>query len=277
MAIKIKMEKIMTTNSDTPSMRISYTEKLSRSVAALSTLYLLPVTTQAEILHVTTPLSLSIDDARAFDYQPVDWDVDGNSVADFRLEAFRTISIFSSPAQGFPSGTSGAYIPGWTSSRPFGGLQLNSAAQAGQGLVQRTGGYPQEISDLALGETVGATLNSAFQWGPSVDRQLLTSSSYTGFASSELFMQGHYIGFSFLGAGDQLLYGWAQVDVDELTLSLSINEWAYDDSGKSIDVGQVPVPPSALLMLSGLALGAGGILRGRKLKQKMTEENRAVS
>ena len=203
--------------------------------------------------------------------------MDGNSVADFRLEAFRTISIFSSPAQGFPSGTSGFYVPGWTSSRPSGRLQLNSAEQAGQGMVQRAGGNQYEISDLALGETVGATLNSAFQWGPSVNRSVMNSSSYMGFGSYELFMKGHYIGFSFLDASDQILYGWAQVDIDELTLSLSINEWAFDDSGKNIAVGEVPVPPSALLMLSGLALGAGGILRGRKLKQKLTEENKAVS
>ena len=62
--------------------------------------------------------------------------------------------------------------------------------------------------------------------------------------------------------------------MDEFALSMTIDQWAYEDNGGSIEVGQVsavPLPPSAFLMLSGLALGAGGVLRGRKLRKAEQE------
>lgn len=259
------MENTMKASSEDISSTKKYTDKLSRSATVLSTLYLLPAATQAGIVHVTSPLSISIDGARSFDYQPVDWDVDGNSVADFKLEAFRDIFYSSS----------GTAYGGYSFSRNFGRLELNSAGLNGMGMVQRSGAFPTEISDLSSGEIVGPTLAPGLQWGPSVNRTMMSSSSYFGFATGNLFMQGHLIGFSFLGDTNQLLYGWAEISLDENLLSMTIDQWAYEDNGGSIAVGQVssvPLPASSLFMLSGLALGAGGVIRGRKAKKQLEEQ-----
>jgi len=239
----------MSSNTANHPIGKSYTDKLARNASVLSTLYALPIAAQAGVVHVTAPLTISIDDARAFDYQPVDWDVDGDSVADFRLEAFRTI----------------VYSSGSNTSRPYGNLQLNSSNLNGQGMVQNTGDAATSLKNLNPGETVGPVLDPGNQWSPSVNRTMMTSSSYSGF-STDLVGAGNLIGFRFLANGDQTLYGWAELSLDEAALSMTIEQWAYEDNGGGIKVGQVPLPPSALLMLSGLALGAGGVLRGRKAR-----------
>jgi len=233
-----------------------YTEKLSRNATALSTLFLLPSISHAVIIQNTSSLTISIEDARAFDYQPVDWDVDGNSVADFRLEAFRDIA--------YSGGSSTAYGGGYSNSRPFGRLELNSAG-SNQSMVEGVGG----LSNLTLDTTVGPTLDTGLQWGASANRVMMTSSSYSGFSTGNIYDTG-FIGFSFLNDTNDTLYGWAQITLDQNTLDMTIDKWAYETDGGSIKVGQVsavPLPPSALLMLSGLALGAGGLLRGRKLRK----------
>lgn len=252
--------------SENKTNRSTYTDKLSRNATVLSTLYLLPAVAQAGVVHVTSPLSISIDDARAFDYQPVDWDVDGNSVADFKLEAFRDIF--------YTGGGGSSSFSSYGLSIPAGRLELNSNGLDGQGMVQTAGTtISGDISVLANGDTVGPTLDAAFQWGPSTNRVMMTSSSYFGFATGSLFGDGHLIGFSFLGDANQTLYGWAEVSLDEFALTMTIDQWAFEDSGASINVGQVPLPPTFLLMLSGLALGAGGVLRGRKARSELAQQS----
>lgn len=240
---------------------LTYTEKLSLSTATFSTLYMLPLVAQAGVVSITTPLSITIDAARDSNYQPVDWDVDGNSVADFRLEAFRSI---------FYTGTVTSTFGGFGSSRPYGKLQLNSSGLAGQGMIQNSGSAADAIQDLPAGTTVGPTLGAGLQWGAAVNRTLMISSDYSGFATGNLYGPGHLVGFRFQGDAGQTLYGWAEISLDELALTMTIDQWAYDNSGSSIRVGQVssvPLPPAFLSMLSGLALGAGGVLRGRKQRK----------
>lgn len=262
----------MSSNETKKTLNYSYTEKLSRNATVLSTLSMIPVAAQAGVVHVNSSLSISIDAARSFSYQPIDWDVDGDSIADFRLDAFRTI---------FYTGT-GTYSYGGLS-RPYGSLVLGSDGLNGRGMVQNTGEGPEAISALTTGETVGPTLGAGLQWGPSnQNRTMMTSSDYSGFASGSLFGPGNLIGFSFENSSNQTLYGWASVSLDEVALSLTINEWAYENNGGSIQVGQtatvVPTPPAFLMMLSGLALGAGGVLRGRKAREaaRKQTENDAV-
>ena len=251
----------MTLDTNNNSQQLTYTEKLSLSATMLSTLYVLPAVSEAAVVHVTSPLTLSIEDARAFDYQPVDWDVDGDSVADFRMEAFRTI-VYSSSAYGYGL------------SRPYGSLQLNSNGLNGQGMVQNTGDGATNLRNLTPGETIGAALDTGRQWSPGVNRNILTSSSYFGFPSTSLFDGSNLIGFRFADGG-HTLFGWAVIYIDEALLEMTIQQWAYEDSGGGIQAGQissVPLPPSALMMLSGLALGAGGVLRGRKVRKAAQEQ-----
>jgi hypothetical protein len=74
-----------------------------------------------------------------------------------------------------------------------------------------------------------------------------------------------YFGFRFDNGGTDN-YGWAQIvrtqgvgDYD-----WAITQWAYDDSGASIQVGAVPEPSQAAKMLGLLALGAAGLARYRR-------------
>ena len=80
-----------------------------------------------------------------------------------------------------------------------------------------------------------------------------------------------YIGFQFKPSGT-MLYGWANVTLTAGGSfgSFVINEWAYDDSGSSIQAGQtsaVPEPATYALGLGALALGAAGLRRWRKQKK----------
>jgi len=246
------------TTSSPQSLSTHYTEKLSRNATALSSLFLLPAVSQATIIQSSSSLTISIEGARWSSYQPVDWDVDGNSVADFRLEAFRDIFYTGSGSSSLGGG--------YGYSIPFGRLELNSAG-SNQSMVEGAGG----VSNLALGATVGPTLDAGLLWGANANRVMMSSSSYFGFPTGNIYDTG-FIGFSFLGDTNQTLYGWAQITLDSNTLDMTIDQWAYETNGGSIQVGAVPLPPSALLMLSGLALGAGGVLRGRKARQAAQEQ-----
>ena len=79
-----------------------------------------------------------------------------------------------------------------------------------------------------------------------------------------------YIGFQFKPSGT-MLYGWANVTLTDGGSfgTFVINEWAYDDTGASIQTGQtsaVPEPATYAAGLGLLALGAAGLRRWRKQK-----------
>ena len=82
-----------------------------------------------------------------------------------------------------------------------------------------------------------------------------------------------YIGFKFEPSDDDAeLYGWANVTLTNGNGfgTFVINEWAYDDSGSSIQAGQtsaVPEPATYALGLGALALGAAGLRRMRQRKR----------
>ena len=80
-----------------------------------------------------------------------------------------------------------------------------------------------------------------------------------------------YIGFRFKPSST-MLYGWANVTLTNGNFfgTFVINEWAYDDSGSSIQTGQtsaVPEPATYALGLGALALGAAGLRRMRQRKR----------
>ena len=80
-----------------------------------------------------------------------------------------------------------------------------------------------------------------------------------------------YIGFRFKPSGTEL-FGWANVTPTNGNGfgTFVINEWAYDDSGSSIQAGQtsaVPEPATYALGLGALALGAAGLRRMRQRKR----------
>lgn len=259
----------MKNNANQNTGSTTYTQKLAATAGSLSALCMVPLASQAAVVHQTTPLTIAIDDAPGGGgTATIDWDVDGNSASDFYLQAFRTINYTS----GGGSSSNGLSIP-------TGSLQLNSNGQAGQGMVQGQSDPVNRLGNLSLGFQVGPALSSVYQWSPSGvgNRTLMTSSDYNNFIRFPFSGFGpEYIGFRFTGAGNQTLYGWAEISLNELGGTMTINEWAYEDSGAGIAVGQVsavPAPPAILSMLSGLALGAGGLLRSRRQRKAASDSD----
>ncbi len=254
-----------------------YTEKLSRNATFFSSLFLAPTIVHSAVIHNTSSLTISINDARSSPpiiidepyhggtrstfVSSVDWDVDGNSIVDFNLNVkaytFRNLDFFSNPDF---VGKQGQIL-----------LKSNRSNRSNrQSIIGQ--------SSLTTNITVGPTLTSNLQW-EKLSGQVSVGTYYNTvtFISpsfNDLYLENpikNYIGFSFIGDTDEILYAWAQVSVDSVALSLTIEQWGYEDNGGSIKIGQissVPLPSSMLLTLSGLALGAGGVLRRRKAKKE---------
>ncbi len=255
----------MTNDSSRDTGTSSYTQKLSLSAGSLSALYILPLTSQAGIVHQTTPVSHSVGGNPTSGTTVVDWDVDGNSSIDFNITAIAALNYTGGYGGTYGGGTYGV-------SRPSGILRFNSAG-GGLGLVQQQGDNATLFRNLPLNFQVGPALSSPYQWGPSglQNRTVGTTSDYTvNFFQPFSGGGNEFFGFRFDDNG-QTLYGWAEVNFDmTFGVGMTIEQWAYDDSGAGIRVGQVsavPAPPALYSMLSGLALGAGGLLRGRRQRK----------
>jgi len=77
-------------------------------------------------------------------------------------------------------------------------------------------------------------------------------------------------GFRFNDGGG-IVYGWANATfVSGGNGGVTVHEWAFQDDGSSIavgDIGAVPEPATTAVGLGALALGAAGLRRWRKAKQ----------
>ncbi len=261
----------MTSDKNNDLKRHTYTKKISLNTASFSALYMLPLAAQAGIVNVTTPFALSITDANSVNYQPIDWDVDGNSVVDFKLEAFRS-----------------THTSEFGSVHRRGNVFLNSEGFSGQGIIGKTIVEPTSFSsppiDLAIATSsyggplrVGPDLN--FNWNVNVKHVLARTFNGSQFGPVWADANGvdnPIIGFRFLGDTNQTLYGWAEINLRDLSNDLvTIEQWAYEDSGNSIAIGQtsVPLPSAFFSMLSGLALGAGSVLRGRRQRKAKAKQD----
>ncbi len=77
-----------------------------------------------------------------------------------------------------------------------------------------------------------------------------------------------FIGVRF-DSGGEMRYGWVRVRVDDGSLnSLTVMDYAYEDSGGSIQAGQVPEPGC----LGLLALGGVGLMSWRRQRKKRDEQ-----
>ena len=118
---------------------------------------------------------------------------------------------------------------------------------------------------LAAGQTIGSegvgsqTVYKVFDNGSLENTASISSGVST------------YIGFQFNPSGT-VLFGWANVTLTEGGSygTFVINEWAYDDTGASIQTGAtsaVPEPATYAAGLGLLALGAAGLRRWRQRKR----------
>ncbi len=209
----------MTKSIPTTIKNTKYTEKLSRNATIISSLFLLPASTQAVIIQNSSSFSISVKDAlsttptitteqglvSSTDYiATVDLDIDGNSVTDFQLRA--NLGTFK-----FSLHSTSLYAPaplhfdhsGSTSNLTF----INPKPKV-QGIVQRNGAlvfgditFDTLVLDLPIGAKIGPNLNESFTW--SNDDRIPSE-----------FIPEYLIGFSFLDDANQILYGWAEVNFD---------------------------------------------------------------
>lgn len=193
----------------------------------------------AVIIKTGTPVTMS-------DNANVDWDVDGDAAAEFSMNDCN------------PN---------------VGGLAINYFATTGALFLTDTAGA--DLTPISAGDVVGPASAGAYNSGfctPSNDES--GSANYYGF-------DGYATGADFSGVfgfqfdnGGTVNYGlamftFANWDGSAPVGTFTINAWAYDDTGAALTytagmLGDVPAPPAALLLASGLAMGAAGLRRRRK-------------
>jgi len=164
------------------------------------------------------------------------WDVDGNGVDDFELESL----VFKSSPRGY----------------------FNSSNLNGRGMINSNGFKTDNVVNLNVGFTVGASLAGGYFWGAGGfgNRAMTFDSSMVGndFNGGVFGSDQNYIGFQFEIAG-ATHYGWAQLELGSQRL---VNAAYNDAAGQPINVGQVPEASSTALL--GLGVAGLGMMRRRK-------------
>lgn len=192
----------------------------------------------------------------------VTWDIDGDGLVDFNLDScagpdiFRLQVMNAGTVNGLLVGTSGRFgnsvVPVMASTL-IGQAGLFGNAECG--LI----GHSCNDSRLGDWELFGAGAD------PQRDRNVING----------------FFGFSFLAGSGSVNYGVASftgravpVDTNPGESFFSITGWAYDDSGADLHASQavldglgaqVPEPDSLSLGLVGLAAGATGLRRRRRV------------
>jgi hypothetical protein len=123
----------------------------------------------------------------------------------------------------------------------------------GGGLFQTTEGYYYEY------DSGDFSYYGPYYYGQFVDYGYGGEGGYIGFLLGGFFPESDDPGTQQNGQ-----YGWIRVSVAEDFDSITIHDWAYQDDGSPITVGdQVPVPSTLLLLATGAA-GLAGLRRKKK-------------
>ncbi|HVU38154.1 MAG TPA: hypothetical protein VHC95_07460 [Opitutales bacterium] len=170
------------------------------------------------------------------------WDIDGNSVNDFKIYAQRTAGSFGSFDYNRINGQPLVAGNKWLAQQTFTD-HYNTFA----------------IKPLARGFVIGShPASGGFQ--NNQNPLFLTNS---GHPVGNLHTGNQYVGFEFLINGFTH-YGWAEISIS--ADSVTVKNWAYESTaGMSIMV-PVPEPAGAPVGLGLLALGAAGVSAYRKRK-----------
>ena len=126
-----------------------------------------------------------------------------------------------------------------------------------------------KLITLDLATLVGSGLNLVNKNVTVLSNGAIKGASVAGFTSGN----AEYIGFSFYH-NNKTCYGWASITITAASSNnfgiLTINNWAYEDTGAAITVGDtgtsVPEPAETAIGLGALALGAAGLRSWRKNK-----------
>ena len=168
-----------------------------------------------------------VQDIAVAQFSSLNLNIDGDASGDLLLKNY----VFGG---GNYQGASVNFFPGKLMSFNANGLSYASALNAGVTVSSSSVG-PSFFGSMAYG---GANPNAQFNN-----------------ASNK------YLGLSF-ASGANTYYGWVRVSLSNATGSFMVHDWAYENSGDSIQTGAVPAP-GALGILAAGASGLG-LLRGRK-------------
>lgn len=102
-------------------------------------------------------------------------------------------------------------------------------------------GVLEAVTQLSSGDVIDALASySAASPGQIVSGGEIFSSNWTGAGEA-------YFGFSFNPSGSQTLYGWARVQYEDggkgSASTLTLLDFAYEDTGAAITAGAMPPPP----------------------------------
>ncbi|WOO39817.1 hypothetical protein [Rubellicoccus peritrichatus] len=137
-------------------------------------------------------------------------------------------------------------------------------------------GYPTffAINTVIQNQTTNYIVDASANFAPFYNSGIIVSSDFNninGFTSGE----AGYFGFRFEDGG-MTVYGWAEATFFDKTnpspsgVGVTVHQWAYQDDGSGIRVGNtgaIPEPAAVATGLGALALGAAGLRRWRKQKQ----------
>ena len=142
--------------------------------------------------------------------------------------------------------SAGASFAGWDVNMFFGGAGI---ANGSDFQPARTGTANLDaIITLSLGSTVDNSLNFSTGFGGSGNPNPHLGSGTGQFGVGS---EG-YLGFKWttnVGAGP--FFGWMRVTLTNNTGAPMLHDWAYENAGAPIKVGQTPEPGSGLLILTG--------------------------
>jgi hypothetical protein len=235
----------------------NYSRRLAAAAGSLAGLTAGPMVAEAAVVHVSgSPVSLNIN---APSGSSVTWDIDGDSVGEFRI--WNSASTQTWTSSGIPQVF--MFKTAFVASNTVAGGQGN-----GRGMVAPFS--TDNVQALFNSDWVGASRTFGRTGGSAQNGYYLSRNALQSFNGQNAigydFNYGfrsngvNMVGFRF-DAGQGYRYGYAAFQWDLGAGTISINEWWYDDSGSAVHV--VPEPNALAL----LAMGAAGIAAYRATRK----------